>query len=175
MQSIHIAIHKLCTRGRKPFFDTSWRMTKQGKEAQKRAICLPPLISIADCEIPVELMACSFVTPFLYNASNNSYVHSRLNKNVATPKFNCTHNKVCVVSCSKDPTSRNTTRREAIGTLFSTAALSITIPLLLAEKPTVDKPEQLRKDVEVSNKNIYKNLFTTQTYRSLSNTTKSSS
>jgi hypothetical protein len=123
-------------------------MTKQGKEAQKRAICLPPLISIADCEIPVELMACSFVTPFLYNASNNSYVHSRLNKNVATPKFNCTHNKVCVVSCSKDPTSRNTTRREAIGTLFSTAALSITIPLLLAEKPTVDKPEQLRKDVE---------------------------
>ncbi|GJD07079.1 hypothetical protein Gasu2_14610 [Galdieria sulphuraria] len=54
---------------------------------------------------------------------------------------------VCRKEALNQPSLR-TTRREAIGTLLSTAALGLTLPMLLAEKVTIDKPEQLRKDVE---------------------------
>lgn len=94
-------------------------------------------------------MACSFVTPS-FCSSYSSYAHYKLKNYSDIKKYGHTY-KLLTLACRKEscnPPSRGINRREAIGTLFSTAALSVTIPMLLAEKVTIDKPEKLKKDVE---------------------------
>ncbi|GJQ14206.1 hypothetical protein GpartN1_g5997.t1 [Galdieria partita] len=91
-------------------------------------------------------MACSFVAPSFFSHSNSHYKLKKHNETQYGRKYT-----IFSLACRKESNNQpphQTTRREAISTLLSSAALGITLPMLLAEKVTVDKPEQLRKDVE---------------------------